>query len=341
MLIQSESTKAINSALLKAQGAFGIVGKTKNNDFYKRGGKSTKYAAYDDIYAMAKPVLILNGLLIEHEHNIQYKDAEMAVTVNQIIGGTGEIADTKTVQQVRAIVEVVVNTTIIHVESGEYKTIIGNTFPDKTNAHGVFGAVTYLKRYNLTSLLDIAVGDEDDDGNSAVNEPSHQYDRSRSAPSTRPTPRAPQQTMVARTVTVPVNATIANELANIPLKTGTGVPVNLSNVTPQDLTPQAGDLPFNGPTTPPASAPSAPRPLTATEKKRLGLITDAQCKALIEQLKKIDAPVDIVQKKWKELLMMEYMYQSVEYIQAEKYAEILKLVTEQPDIIMNYGEEVQ
>lgn len=339
MLIQSESTKDLNLAILQAQGEFPVVGKTKDNDFYKRGGKASKYAGYDDVYSAIKPILVKVGIVVEHEHNVKHKEVDAQVIIKRTVLETGEETESNPVTQMVMTVEVVVSTTVIHVTSGEYKTIVSSTFPDKTNMHGVMAAVTYLKRYNLTSLLDIAVGDEDDDGNSGINAPEDQYSRSQR------TQRGgfqrggfPREEMANR-----------NDLK---LTTGTGKLVNLSDVAPGGLEPQPGDLPFdkeleqNNKPEPAGDEPwndgskaqgpaiDTSRPMTDAERKRLGLIG----------AKKIDALMILIQKKgitkdkW-----LAYIgkrgYTSISQIKDTEYDSVVAVVDKNPEKIMS--EEVQ
>ena len=327
MLIKSESTKVINGAILKAQAAFPIVGKTKENDFYKRNGKGSMYAGYDDIYAAIKPILNQNGIIVEHEHNMEYKDIEAQVMYR------GD-QDVSGVTQALSIAEVIVTTTIIHVESGEFKSIHSSTFPDRSNMHGVMAAVTYLKRYNLTSMLDIAVGGEDDDGNGGLNKPEDQIGQ-RQARQTR-TRGKPADMQVTGQSGVTTRQT--------PFMTGSGKPINMQQATsglkPEDLEPQPGDLPFDD--EPPVEAEStvmqppvdSARPMTDAERKRTGLIGKEKINNLIALCKKSN----IIPKMMTGYLEAEYGYKSISEIkEGEEFGNIYNTVLNNPEIIINPG----
>ncbi len=313
MLIKSENTIELNKAILAAQSKFPMIGKTKENDFYRKNGRGSKYAAYDDVYAGVKPILCDVGLIVEHEHKMEYKEVEALVIVRQQVVETGEVLDKGSTKQIDCTAEVVVSTTIIHAASGQYKTITSSTFPDKTSMHGVMAAVTYLKRYNLTSILDIAVCEEDDDGNGGLNPPEDRYERKNTKP--------PAQQNGNR---IPPKQTPPKQ-----------EPKNMSAVTQQDLQPQPYDLPFDGNTgVSPGTTEAAPdRPMTDTERKRLGKVDKDQ----VESLKAILEKKGINKDKWKSWLFAEYSFNSITDITNDVYAEICRVVTERPDAIMTPG----
>lgn len=333
MLIKSEDTKELNKAILTAQSKFPIIGKTKVNDFYKK----SKYAAYDDVYAGVKPILVDAGLIVEHEHKMEYKEVEAIVIVKQTVIETGEVTEQGGGKQIDCTAEVVVSTSIIHAASGQYKTITSSTFPDKTSMHGVMAAVTYLKRYNLTSILDIAVGDEDDDGNGGLNRPEDQYDRKYpKAPAQqngKSTPPKQQAGLTGRNT-----AQVAQELSK-KLPPNGNMPQeqlpHVENYTKEDFQPQPDDLPFDGNAgVSPGTTETAPdRPMTDKERQRLGKIDKDQVESLKEKL----SSKGINKDKWKAWLDVEYGFGTITDITTDVYTEICRVVTERPDAIMTPG----
>jgi hypothetical protein len=333
VLIQSEDTKEVNSAILKAQGKFPIVGKSKDNDFYKRNGRATKYAGYDDVYKDCKPALIENGLVVEHDHDVKYTEVNAAVFIKEDGSSAG--------MQMQMIAEVVVKTSIVHAATGQFKTIIASTFPDKVNMHGVMGAVTYLKRYNLTSILDIAVGDEDDDGNSGLNgAEDDQYKRS-----------AGQQRQVTQNRRPPSNN------SKPAFTTGSGKPVNMQQATsglkPEDLQLQTGDLPFDheGGVTPvedqdttlppPSNEPSQSvdpaRPMTDAERKRLGIVDRKMVDTMTTLLKGKGIPPE----KMFPYLENVWGYKTISQMKVSDYQPVIDVIEKHPEEIMNFVPEAE
>lgn len=319
-MLRSENTIDLSKAILIAQSKFPIVGKTKVNSFYK----GSKYASYDDVYAGVKPILCDAGLIVEHEHSMKFSEVDAIVTIKQTVLETGEMLEKDGGMQVQAIAEVTVSTTIIHAESGQFKTIVSTTFPDKVNMHGTMAAVTYLKRYNLTSILDIAVGDEDDDGNSGLNPPEEQYGRNNARgkqplPPKKTLPPKQQAGLTAR------NTVQAAEQIK-----------NLSEVAPGELETNPGDLPFENDPPPTNGATTAPdRPMTDKERKRLGKVDKDQ----VESLKAILEKKGVNKDKWKSWLFAEYSFNSVTDITDDVYDAICRTVKEHPEEIMNTGGE--
>jgi hypothetical protein len=127
MIKQSESITKLAIALAKFQATCPTIEKKKDNPFFK-----SKYAALDDIInAIRKPL------------------SAVGLSFVQIPNEDGL-------------------TTVLMHESGEF---IQGSMPitaKKENDPQAFGsAITYARRYALASVLGLAVGDEDDDGNAA------------------------------------------------------------------------------------------------------------------------------------------------------------------------------
>lgn len=129
---RSETINKICSALSKAQGEFTNPKKTKTNPYY-----NSKYADMADILDAIRPVLLKNELSI--------------------------IQDTENGDLDR----VIITTTLMH-SSGEYFESGALTLkPDKITAQGVGAAITYGRRYSISSILNIA-SEDDDDGNPPI-----------------------------------------------------------------------------------------------------------------------------------------------------------------------------
>jgi ERF superfamily len=97
-------------------------------------GKFTyKYADLNEVYELAIPALYENNICVDHE--LDFKDNQTFVV-----------------------------TTLTHWESGEWVDSRSPLIPDKDGLQGMGGACTYIKRYQLNSLLGIHA-EEDDDGN--------------------------------------------------------------------------------------------------------------------------------------------------------------------------------
>lgn len=126
---KSESIAELAKALSKAQSSYNSLIKDSNNPFFK-----SKYADLAACIECVREPLASNGLSI-----LQATDYEGGVTF--------------------------VETTILHT-SGEWVTGRYPLTPGKPDAQGLGAALTYARRYSLTSMLGIAA--EDDDGETAA-----------------------------------------------------------------------------------------------------------------------------------------------------------------------------
>lgn len=136
---KSDTISELAKALTKAQTSYNSLIKDSNNPFFK-----SKYADLAACIECVREPLASNGLAI-----IQSTDYENGVTF--------------------------VETTLIHT-SGEWISGKYPLTPTKQDCQGLGAALTYARRYSLTSLLGIAA--EDDDGNSAsgkIAEPKTHY----------------------------------------------------------------------------------------------------------------------------------------------------------------------
>jgi hypothetical protein len=155
----SELTKA----LAKAQGAFPPIPKNRE---VNAGPRKYKYAELATILATVTPVLAANGLAITQRTDVTDRGT-MLITDLRHIGG-----------------EVLSSTLPLHM--------------DNLQPQALGSLLTYLKRYSLTSLLNVAA-DEDDDAHVAQEQP-----RQTQQPRQQPPPRkldvvgkAPQEAVEA------------------------------------------------------------------------------------------------------------------------------------------------
>lgn len=138
-------TDKIIYALLKAKAQFPVIFQAKRNDFTK-----SKYADLAQIEKQVGPILIQNGLFcLQPWRTTQEQENSNNVSIE---------------------IEII----LFH-ESGQFistKTIIpfmaqkaGNNKTTQIDAHGLAGAITYFRRYQLMSFFGLVT--DDDDGNAA------------------------------------------------------------------------------------------------------------------------------------------------------------------------------
>lgn len=132
---KSESIKELAIALAKAQAAIRPALKDSENPHFR-----SKYADLSSVWDACRKPLTDNGLSV------------MQMPVD---AGDGRVALT---------------TMILHT-SGEYITSTVSTRLQKDDAQGVGSALTYLRRYALSSAIGV-VADDDDDGNHASAKPA-------------------------------------------------------------------------------------------------------------------------------------------------------------------------
>lgn len=128
------SKGTLAEALLAVQKSAPKIQKDKINPAFR----GSKYASTDAILADILPVL---------------NDAGLVLT--QIPSSLGLVDP-----------QPALRTRITHVPSGEFIEDVGLLMLDKQNAQGLGGAITYMRRYAVTSMLGL-VTEVDDDGNSA------------------------------------------------------------------------------------------------------------------------------------------------------------------------------
>jgi hypothetical protein len=128
-MLKSESTIALDTAVLAAKPNYKPLLKTRNNPFF-----SSKYADLSDVLESVEAPLAAQGVLV-----LQAQDL-----------GEGKLS---------------IKTEIVHASSGEFRAsfmeISANPDPQKMGS-----ASTYLKRYAISTLAGV-VADVDDDANAA------------------------------------------------------------------------------------------------------------------------------------------------------------------------------
>ncbi len=123
--------KNVFEALYKTQEAC----KGIEADAQSTGPSKHKYLSLTGVYNAVKPFLKEHGLFVHHQ----------------------QCTDTVTGKQIQ-------RTIIKHKESGEEIVDERYLVPDKPGSQGAGSAETYMKRYALVSLIGIATGENDDDG---------------------------------------------------------------------------------------------------------------------------------------------------------------------------------
>jgi hypothetical protein len=132
--------KDIYKALLAFQCECPVIRKTADNPFFK-----SKYANLPDILTIINPILQKHGLLV-----------------------------------LQPIQNTTLITQLVHVESGQViESVYDVTCKDFSNPQAVGSAVSYARRYAISSILFLNI-DDDDDGNAATGNKTPQ-----------PTPKAP------------------------------------------------------------------------------------------------------------------------------------------------------
>jgi hypothetical protein len=104
------------------------ISKDANNPFFK----GSKYATLPHILGIITPILKKNGLVI-----------------------------------LQPVINNAVVTKLIHIDSGEFiESVYDIVCKDATNPQQIGSAVSYARRYSISSILNLNI-DDDDDGNSA------------------------------------------------------------------------------------------------------------------------------------------------------------------------------
>jgi ERF superfamily len=129
---ESDQTNEIATALSKAQGDFPGIYNNKSNPHFK-----SSYADIDTIFKAVRSPLAKNGLCITQQTQI-----------------TGE--------------GMTILTTRIRHSSGQWIETRARLMPPKNDAQSYASALTYMRRYQILSILGAAQSDDDDDGEAAM-----------------------------------------------------------------------------------------------------------------------------------------------------------------------------
>jgi len=130
-MVTSETTKTIYQALIKARAEFKSAPKDVSNDYF-----NSKYADYQSVVDSIGDALIKHGLSFL-QPTVYYND------------------------------KLHVATRIIH-ESGEWIECLYPVTSIKQDAQGIGSALTYSRRYSLSTLIGVVTGTIDDDGEAAM-----------------------------------------------------------------------------------------------------------------------------------------------------------------------------
>jgi hypothetical protein len=314
-LNRSESVKAINIAILMAQGEFPVIEKSAANPFYK-----SKYAPYDGIMKIIRPILCKNKLIVEHSVVVAQGELEAVVNVNY------KNDKETTATQIVSIPQVTVVTRVTHADSEEWKEIEMTMPAEKGNSHGIQAVITYIKRNNAILLLDIVVGDEDDDGNNSITPDEERSQRSRTAERPRIEAR-PRSTN---------SITDAEKAAAAAQNTAPKTPVNQQRDLEKDILDAPFDqlpLPFQDDPKPedqvPKTAAAASSAMTDKQRSSAGLLLGAEYDEIKAELNKLVAKgMDI--KKWKGWLQLVWGVDSIQFIKRNDFQAIMKTIKESP-----------
>ena len=145
-MIKSESIKELATALSKFQNEVQDPAKNSDNPFFK-----SKYVELDDLLSSVRPVLTSNGLSILQEPS---SDG----------------------------VNVTIKTILLH-NSGEYMEFEALALkPVKSDPQGLGSAITYGRRYALSSILGVAWSADDDGNEASGKHPAQQQQKQKTTP---------------------------------------------------------------------------------------------------------------------------------------------------------------
>ena len=175
---KSESIAALAAALAKAQGEMENASKNSQNPHFR-----SKYADLAEIINTVRPVLSKYGL-----------------SVTQFPSFDGTLAHVETI--------------IAH-ESGEWMSGTTSSPVQKSDPQGIGSATTYLRRYSLAAVCNLA--QEDDDANASSKAPKQAQAQ---APAPKPAPAKPaptQPTMATKTTIEALSSYYKNDSAEVML----------------------------------------------------------------------------------------------------------------------------
>ena len=128
----SQSLDKLFAALAKAQAEMPFAGENNNNPYFK-----SKYSSLGDLIKASRPVLTANGLCVMQQLLPSHK-------------GAGYLC------------------TILGHSSGQWIKSVLSIVPPKSDVQTLGSYITYLRRYSYASLIGVVSGQEDDDGEGAM-----------------------------------------------------------------------------------------------------------------------------------------------------------------------------
>jgi hypothetical protein len=297
-----------------AQGEFPVIEKSVTNSFYK-----SKYAPYDGIMKIIRPILCKNKLIVEHSVIVDQKELEAIVNVNY------KSDKETTATQIVSIPQVTVVTRVTHADSEEWKEIEMTMPAEKGNSHGIQAVITYIKRNNAILLLDIVVGDEDDDGNNSITpDEDRSYaarNASRARTEIRPRTSTNQDSVDVKKEAATLNAANKNNQQRDLEKDILDAPFDQLPLPFQDDPKPEGQVPKAT-----AAASSA---MTDKQRSSAGLLLGAEYDEIKAELNKLVAKgMDI--KKWKGWLQLVWGVDSIQFIKRNDFQAIMKTIKESP-----------
>lgn len=313
-MLRSEKVKALNLALLAAQGEFPVIEKSALNPFYK-----SKYAPYDGIMRIIRPIIVKNKLLIEHSVCVDQKELEAVINVK------GESTST----QIVSIPQVTVSTRVTHAESEEWKEIEMTMPAEKGNSHGIQAVITYIKRNNIVLLLDIVTGDEDDDANDSVTPDSDRnYQRPRGNDA-RPRQESAPKHEPAKSL--PPKRDLEKEILDTPLQDARQVTENPGSLRELNQQIKNADKPETATPTAQVGAP-----MTDAQRSRAGVLVGDE----YDRMKAALGVAGISATNWKVWLKAKYKVDSIQFILRTDFAAIMETIKMDPKAIDPNAKEV-
>lgn len=156
----SESIKSLSEALAKAQGEIGGIKKEAANDFF-----NSKFADLDGVREAIRPILAKYGISIVQE--ISYSDTAVKHEWDLPIFDKQGLTDKRDKGSVFVQSSHMLSARIFH-SSGEWIEFdpLRVPYADPNDPQKVKSGITYMRRTQLLSILNLA--ETDDDGNGAT-----------------------------------------------------------------------------------------------------------------------------------------------------------------------------
>lgn len=138
---RSDDIAELCAALAKAQGEMKVAGKSGVNNYLKN-----KYADLADIVEASRPALCKNGLAV-HQHVVSEYDGSTILY------------------------------SILSHSSGQWMSSRTRLVPAKNDIQSLAGCITYMRRYTYATIVGCVATNEDDDGESQVQEARISYNK--------------------------------------------------------------------------------------------------------------------------------------------------------------------